>query len=204
MSNIMSHLGFYKHDKMPHFDRADQIQFLTFVMADAVPSRLLQQSRKIPVSGDKVFLEMDERLDGGKGSCILAEPHLAELLRYSMLSEAGRTHLPIAWVIMPNHVHLITKQVEGFRLGTVVRQIKAGSALLINRATGRDGQFWQHGYFDRAIRDMPHLAATIDYVHYNPVKAQLCAREADWQYSSIQDYDEGKVMKIVEGGVLPG
>jgi len=39
-------------------------------------------------------------------------------------------------------------------------------------------------YFDRFIRDDLHLAAVIEYIHGNPVKAGLVDDERVWRYSS--------------------
>ena len=41
-------------------------------------------------------------------------------------------------------------------------------------------------YFDRFIRDDLHLAAVIEYIHGNPVKAGLVDDERVWRYSSAR------------------
>jgi hypothetical protein len=40
-------------------------------------------------------------------------------------------------------------------------------------------------YWDRFIRDEKHLAAVIDYIHDNPVKAGLCDQPEKWRWSSV-------------------
>ena len=37
-------------------------------------------------------------------------------------------------------------------------------------------RFWEH-----VIRDEDDYARHVDYIHYNPVKHEHCARAADWQ-----------------------
>ncbi len=39
-------------------------------------------------------------------------------------------------------------------------------------------------HFDRFMRSDEHLAATLHYIEENPVKAGLCAKAVDWQFSS--------------------
>jgi hypothetical protein len=39
-------------------------------------------------------------------------------------------------------------------------------------------------YHDRYIRNALHLAAAVNYVENNPVKAGLAASKDDWQWSS--------------------
>ena len=45
-------------------------------------------------------------------------------------------------------------------------------------------QVWMREYWDRFIRDEKHLAAAIEYIHENPVKAGLCRHAVDWPWSS--------------------
>ena len=39
-------------------------------------------------------------------------------------------------------------------------------------------------YFDRQIRNEKHFEDAYFYIEQNPVKAKLCARSLDWDYSS--------------------
>jgi len=39
-------------------------------------------------------------------------------------------------------------------------------------------------YFDRYIRNEKHYQKTVEYIENNPVKARLCARSADYRFSS--------------------
>ena len=43
---------------------------------------------------------------------------------------------------MPNHVHLLVKQLKGFPLGEVVKSWKVFTARRANAILGRSGQFW--------------------------------------------------------------
>jgi REP element-mobilizing transposase RayT len=85
---------------------------------------------------------------------------------------------------MPNHVHLLIEQVEGFPLGAVVRSWKSFTAKAINERLGRTGAVWARDYFDRFIRNEAHFCHAAAYVEDNPVKAGLVARREDWPFSS--------------------
>lgn len=89
---------------------------------------------------------------------------------------------------MPNHLHLIIRQSPGWRLGKVIQRIKSLSARSINEHLGRTGKLWQHGYFDRQIRDLRHLMNTVTYIHENPVSAGLVDFPEDWEFSSVRDF----------------
>ena len=89
-----------------------------------------------------------------------------------------------AWVLMPNHVHLILvpADVDGLRraLSAVHRRI-AGH---IHARLKRTGHFWQ-GRFGCVAMDEAHLGAAVRYVALNPVRARLVERAAEWPWSSV-------------------
>jgi putative transposase len=51
--------------------------------------------------------------------------------------------------------------------------------------------FWQKRYYDFNIRNYPQFAEKLRYVHRNPVKAGLCERPEDWEWSSFRHYATG-------------
>ncbi len=89
-----------------------------------------------------------------------------------------------AYVIMPNHVHILFTPLPDYRIGPVMRQIKGVSSLEINRFLGRKGSFWQPDSFDHIIRNHEDWMDKFDYIHQNPVKAGLVAKPEDYPFSS--------------------
>ena len=80
-----------------------------------------------------------------------------------------------AWVIMPNHVHLLFKPVAPIE--KLVQAWKSISAKRMGK-----GSIWQPNYRDTLIRDGEHFANAVRYIRNNPVKAKL--RSSDftlWQ-----------------------
>ena len=56
--------------------------------------------------------------------------------------------------------------------------------------------FWQKRYYDFNIRNYPQFVEKLRYIHRNPVKAGLCERPEDWEWSSFRHYatrSEGRV-----------
>ncbi|MEZ5337424.1 MAG: transposase [bacterium] len=115
------------------------------------------------------------------------------------MTNAGTTHCPLAWVVMPNHVHLLTRQIRGHELGKVVNQIKALSARRINRLCSNTGKLWQRAYFDRVMRDMDQLRRTVSYIHENPVQAGLVESAAAWPFSSAGSFSEVRLEEVLGG-----
>ncbi len=66
------------------------------------------------------------------------------------------------------------------------KSFTASQATKILRLAPGSGPFWMPDTFDRFIRDEAHHNATVRYLHENPVKAGLCLRCEDWQWSSAR------------------
>jgi len=75
----------------------------------------------------------------------------------------------LAWVILPNHYHILTTTVDFKWLSQELRLIHGRLARQWNLEDNLSGQVW-HSYADRAIRSERHYYATLNYIHYNPVK----------------------------------
>jgi len=78
---------------------------------------------------------------------------------------------------MPNHVHILFRLLEVYRLESVVQSWKGFTAREINKRLGRRGKLWEDDYWDRLIRNQKHWAQCRDYIFDNPVKAKLLSSE---------------------------
>ena len=89
------------------------------------------------------------------------------------------------WVIMPNHLHLITSPISCRGIEDFIakwRRFKSRSARAINQVLERNGPFWQSSWYDRWIRDPAELNKWSDYLAQNPMKAGLCVSPEDFPY----------------------
>ncbi len=88
-----------------------------------------------------------------------------------------------AWVVMPNHVHLlITPCVE---LPKIMHSVKGFTAREANRLLGRTGSpFWQKEFFDHWIRNEREFERIRAYIERNPVTAGLAASPEEYCWSS--------------------
>ena len=100
-----------------------------------------------------------------------------------------------AWVIMPNHVHLLF-QAQEVPMWRLVDAWKGYTAKEANGILGRKGQFWQEGYWDTYMRDAEHEARTRRYVKNNPMKAQLVRAAKKWSWSSARFRNEYELLKL--------
>ena len=85
-----------------------------------------------------------------------------------------------AVVVMPDHVHLILKPMDGLTLSRIMKGIKGVSANRLNQLRHTSGAFWQAESFDRILRNEQEFEEKLQYMLDNPVKAGLAA--TGWEY----------------------
>jgi putative transposase len=90
-----------------------------------------------------------------------------------------------AFVLMPNHVHLILTPKDADGLRRALAPLHRRYAGHINARRKRSGHFWQ-GRFGAVALDEAHLAGALRYVALNPVRARLVQRARDWPWSSVR------------------
>jgi REP element-mobilizing transposase RayT len=118
------------------------------------------------------------------GPLWLNDPEIAGYVERALKQGAELRHYVLrAYVIMPNHVHvLLDPLVDLYRLTGGIKGVSARDA---NVRLGRTGKpFWQDESFDHWIRDAGQFTRTRSYIENNPVKARLCAKPEDWRWSS--------------------
>ena len=127
---------------------------------------------------------LDKFLDGGNGEKILARHEIAEIVSENLLRYAGESYMLHAWVVMPNHVHLLLTAVQGSSIAAIMQRLKSYTAHAINKRLDRSGHVWGKEYFDRYIRSSTHFQNAAKYIEMNPVKAHLCREPEHWPFSS--------------------
>jgi REP element-mobilizing transposase RayT len=132
--------------------------------------------------------QFEKYLDRGYGECWLRRHKCAQLLHDALLQQNGARYMMHAFVIMPNHVHLLAHFLEGYEMGDVVRDWKHWSAHEINITIGRQGVLWQADYWDRYIRDAEHYDNSVHYIRMNPVRAGLVKNPSQWRWTWLADW----------------
>jgi putative transposase len=85
----------------------------------------------------------------------------------------------LAWVVMPDHLHwLVTLQSGNHPV--VMQRIKSRSAISINHSLGSQGQIWQKGFHDHALRKDEDVQTVARYIVANPLRAGLVERIGDY------------------------
>ena len=139
------------------------------------------------------------------GFAACAEAFLATLAEATQEKE---WHL-WAYVVMPDHVHLLLTPQDDQTIAEVLKRIKMPSSFaiwtllekadpamcerlrVINDRGRPERRIWQRGGgYDRSIYGDDVKTLAINYIHNNPGKKGLVERAEDWPYSSL-GYFEG-------------
>jgi REP element-mobilizing transposase RayT len=93
-----------------------------------------------------------------------------------------RNHDLHAWVLMPDHAHVLCELAGDESLSALVARVKEVTATLANSVLGRRGTFWSRGYHDHALRTHERMRQTVRYLVANPVRAGLVHDPWMWPY----------------------
>lgn len=182
--------NWYSRDYLPHFDGTYIPQSITFRLSDSLPKRKLDEWEQELASIDEEKRNIERRkriaryLDQGHGKTWLKNPAIAEIVQNALFFYDEEKYHLHSWVIMPNHVHVLTTIINDHALSEVLHGWKSFTAKKANQILERSGKFWQKGFHDRYIRDIKHFWQSFRYIEMNPVKAKLCMAPDDWRFSS--------------------
>ncbi len=133
-----------------------------------------------------------------------------------------------AFVIMPNHVHLIVRCSPGHPVSDVVRDFKKHTSkrvIAIYKAEGNDQALaflrqavarpdkqtyavWENDYQAKAVFSPPFLWQKMNYIHQNPLQPhwQLAERPEDYLWSSARFYllDQPAIIPLSDARLLAG
>jgi len=200
------------HRHLPHQVTEGFPIFLTWNLKGAIPKAVIMQlqrerhqlEREPPRVGEALcnrsirhakilFARADQFLDNcHSGPLILREHRLAQVVEDAIVLDAGTRYQLWAWCVMANHVHvLLTPDIE---LAAITQRLKGGTAYKINLLQEKQGRtVWQDESYDHWARDNDEMLRIIDYIENNPVKAKLCAKPSEWNWSSARFRDRWPV-----------
>ncbi|MCP3878296.1 MAG: transposase [Sulfitobacter sp.] len=113
-----------------------------------------------------------------------------------------------AWVLLPDHFHCIwtlPDQDSNFqlRISLMKRYVTQSCAGFLHqeslntpsRRKRKESTIWQRRFWEHQIQSEKDLKTHMDYIHYNPVKHELCQSPIEWPYSTIH--------RLTKEGVYP-
>jgi len=122
---------------------------------------------------------MDRLLDEPRsGAFFLRQPNIADMVMEAIQYNAAvlKHYLLHAFVVMPNHVHLLAT--PAVTLPQLTKSLKGITAKRANVLLGSTGDpFWQDESYDHLVRHEREFERIRNYIEANPVRAGL-VREA--------------------------
>ena len=93
----------------------------------------------------------------------------------------GMRFVPLAWTVMPDHVHLLV-ELGDTPLPRSMQILKSRSSRILG-GLGLAGRVWQAGYYDHCLRGDEDLRMQARYILENPLRADLVTSAQDYPYS---------------------
>lgn len=89
-------------------------------------------------------------------------------------------------VCMSNHVHELYRVPDKVTISEILQRVKGKFSQKFNKKFGRKNHFWRNKPFYRIIEDEGYAYNTMNYFHWNPVKAGMVQKPEDWPYSGYR------------------
>ena len=141
---------------LPHWQQAGKTYFVTFRLADSIPATKLSQledERRVWLNAnpepwtaeqrqayyERFSAKIDEWLDAGSGSCVLKDERAAKVVADALIHFDGERYDLGAWVVMPNHVHVVVTPRDGHYIGDILHSWKSFTAHKINETPRSNG-----------------------------------------------------------------
>ena len=218
---------------LPHWQPPGVPFFLTYRLAGTLSREVMndlrqeqQRPQSLPMErgyseeewniriDKKLFALWDEYLDKDADIQWLRDPRIATIVRDNLYYHAGKKYCLWAYVIMPNHVHVMLQPDEAWEkqfetagngitccqpaknrrsryekgpLSSILHSLRSYTANQANKVLNRTGAFWRSEVYDHWVRDNHEFQRIIHYIENNPVKAGLVVQPEDWRFSSAYD-----------------
>ena len=159
---------------LPHWSQNECTCFITFRLADSLPTEALirlqtiaQLSAGVPEEEIEESALMQRCLDEGHGSCLLQNDAARQIVESALLHFNGLRYQLYAFVVMPNHVHVLFMPFADWNQEKILHSWKSFTAKELNHLNSQSGIVWQKEYWDTLIRNEPHFRKVMNYIHKN-------------------------------------
>ncbi len=102
-----------------------------------------------------------------------------------------------AYVLMPNHVHLVVTPAERDTLARLMQALGRRYVRHFNDRHRRTGTLWEGRYRSTVVESDRYLLACMRYVEMNPVRASLVSEPAQYRWSSHGHHAGSRVDPLI-------
>jgi putative DNA methylase len=176
-------MTFYRR-RLPHVYETEQSVFLTWRLHDSLPSN--RAFPPVALNSGQAFAAMDRLLDEARGGPFyLRQPAIADMIVEAIQHNADILghYLLLAFVVMPNHVHLLAT--PAVALPKLTKSLKGITGKRANGMLAMTGSsFWQEESYDHLVRHEREFEKIRNYIEENPVRAGLVREASEYRWSS--------------------
>jgi putative transposase len=133
------------------------------------------------------------------------EPWLRGIMTGSLLHDHRHYGVVLhSFVVMSHHMHFVSYLPENRTMSWFMERVKSNAAKRIlprlpqryfdelSDQTGLNKRtFWQRSFRGIGLEGGHDFWTRVNYVHYNPVRAELCEQPGDYHWSSGRLWDSG-------------
>jgi REP-associated tyrosine transposase len=191
-------MTFYR--RLPHVCETEPSAFLTWRLHDSLPSHQAFPLRAF--NSGQAFAATDRLLDQARdGSLHLRQPAVADMVEEALETATNICRLH-AYVVMPNHIHLLaTPTVPLPELTESLRTLTAArSKAMLDLA---EGPFWHEESYVRMVRYGREFDEIRNYIEENPVRAGLAREAGEYLWSSAGRMAQGIIHGMPQAALGP-
>jgi len=93
-----------------------------------------------------------------------------------------------AYCLMPNHVHLLVRQV-GDGISDAIKSVSVAYALYFNKKYDHLGHLFQDRFRSETVNNLEYFVTLLRYIHQNPVAGGLVRKVKSYRWSSWVEFD---------------
>ncbi len=167
--------------QLPHWDGSGVATFVTMRLGDALPEEKLAPWRQERATwreahpepwdtqaqdeyATRFLARIEKWLDVGHGSCVLRDVAHRRVVEDALRHYDGERYVLYAYVVMPNHVHVLFMPNEGETAHGIIRDLKHFTSHRLKGLQTWSGDFWQREYWDTLVRSAEHFQRIRRYV----------------------------------------
>jgi REP element-mobilizing transposase RayT len=122
-----------------------------------------------------------------RNELVLPEEARTLVFNHCLFENGRKVHMH-AFVVMPDHVHLLFTPLESgkgepYSLAEIMQGIKGASSHSVNKLLGRNGTLWEPESFDRITRSDADFEYRVLYIVQNPIVAGLAKGPDDYRWA---------------------
>ncbi len=194
----------------PYCSQPGSSYFITYCLNDSLPNRVIdqylreQEAWRVRIHyeraqlGDlaedtekeceafqlKAYRSFEAILDEGHGSCVFKDPIQRQVVAEALLQLHGDRYLAHGFVVMPNHIHLLVKPLDGQSPENLLILWMRAVAQRMGQDVKAKGGLWHVDTWICMIRNEEHWLRAMRYTLKNPERAKLLHGQSTFWWDS--------------------